>query len=192
MAQEKIDNVKHKKTVIKEHVVLVQEPESHYVGHITPASGLAAAITSGIFNFLETNSISTDDNVAVGCDGTAVNTGRKGGVIHMVEMRLQRSAQWIICLLHCNELSLRHLIEDLHGKTTGPKGFTGPLGRQLNNCEKLSVAEFDAIESPNIEINDTELSTDQKYLLSIEQCPVVAALHLWLLEILVRWYIPGG
>ena len=167
MAQEEIDNVKHKRTGLEEHVVLVQEPESHYVGHFTPASGSAAAVTSGIFNFLETNSISTDDIVAVGCDGTAVNTGRKGGVIHMVEMRLQRPVQWIICLLHSNELSLRYLIEDLDGKTTGPKGFTGPLGRQLNNCEKLSVAEFNAIVSPKIKINDTELSTDQKSLLDI-------------------------
>ena len=89
MAQEEIDNVKHKRTVIEEHVVLVQEPESHYVGYFTPASGSAAAIISGIFSFLETNSISTDDTVAVGCDGTVVNTGQKGGVIHMVEMRLQ-------------------------------------------------------------------------------------------------------
>ena len=84
----------------------------------------------------------------------------------MVEMRLQRPVQWI-CLLHSNELSLRHLIKDLDGKTTWPKGFTGPLGRQLNNCEKLPVAEFNAIVSPKIEINDTELSTDQKYLLDI-------------------------
>ena len=91
----------------------------------------------------------------MGCDGTAVNTGRKGGVIHMVEMRLQRPVQWIICLLHSNELLLRHLIKDLDGKKTGPKGFTGPLGRQLNKCEKLPVAEFDDIVSPNIEINET-------------------------------------
>ena len=80
MAQEEIDNVKHKRTVLEKHVVLVQELESHYEGHFTPASGSAAAITSGIFNFLETNSISTDDILAVGCDSTAVNTGRKGGV----------------------------------------------------------------------------------------------------------------
>ena len=79
--------------MIEEHVVLVQESESHYVGHFTPASGSAAAITSGIFNFLETNSISTDNVVTVGCDGTAVNTGRKDGVIHMVEMRPQRLVQ---------------------------------------------------------------------------------------------------
>jgi len=55
----------------------------------------------------------------------------------------------------------------MDGKTTGPKGFTGSLGRQLNNCEKLPVAEFDAIVSLNIEINDTELSTDRKFLLDI-------------------------
>ena len=66
MAQEKINNVKHKRTVIEELVVLVQEPESHYEGHFTPASVSPAAITSGIFNFLETSSISTDDVVAVG------------------------------------------------------------------------------------------------------------------------------
>ena len=66
MAQEEIDNVKHKRTVLEEHVVLIQKPESHYVGHFTPASGSAAAITSGIFNFLEINCISTDDIVAVG------------------------------------------------------------------------------------------------------------------------------
>ena len=106
MTQEEIDNVKHKRTVLEEYVVQVQKPESHYVGHFTPASGSAAAITSGNFNFLKTNSISTEEIVAVGCDGTAVNTGRKGGVLHMVEMRLQRPVQWIICLLHRNELSM--------------------------------------------------------------------------------------
>ena len=57
-------------------------------------------------------------------------------------------------------MSSYHLIKDLDGKTTRPKEFTGPLGRQLNNCEKLPVGEVDAITSPNIEINDTELSTD--------------------------------
>ena len=65
MALEVIDNVKHKRTVIEELVVLVQEPESHYVGHFTPASGSAAAITSRIFSFLETSSISIDDIVAL-------------------------------------------------------------------------------------------------------------------------------
>lgn len=167
MTQEEIDNVKHRRTVVEEHIVLVQEPESQYMGHFTPASGSATAITSGIINFLETNNISTDDIVAIGCDGTAVNTGRKGGAIRMIEMKLQRPVQWIICLLHCNELSLRHLIQDLDGKTTGPMGFTGPVGKQLNDCEKLPITEFDAIPSPDIDIDDAELSTDQKYLLGI-------------------------
>ena len=55
MAQEEVDNVKHKRTVIEERGVLVQEPESHYVGHFKPASGSAAAITfsccNNIFSF---------------------------------------------------------------------------------------------------------------------------------------------
>ena len=94
--------------------------------------------------------ISTDDIVAVGCDGTDVNTGRKGGVIHMVEMILQRPIQWIITLLPSHGLSLRHLIEDLDGKTTGPKGFTAPLGRQLNYCEKLPVADSMPLYLPTL------------------------------------------
>lgn len=167
MTHEEIDNVKHKRIVVEEHIVLVQEPESQYIGHFTPASGCATAITSGIINFLETNNISTDDIVAIGCDGTAVNTGQKGGAIRMLENKLQRPVQWVICLLHGNELPLRHLIQDLDGKTTGPVGFTGPIGKQLNECEKIPVAEFDAIPSPNIDIDDAELSTDQKYLLDI-------------------------
>ena len=85
--------MKHKRTVIEEHLVLVQEPESDYAEHFTTASGSAAAITLGIFNFLKANSISIDDIVDVDCNVTAVNTGRKGGVIHMVDMRLQRPVQ---------------------------------------------------------------------------------------------------
>ncbi|KAG7170172.1 hypothetical protein Hamer_G012424 [Homarus americanus] len=93
--------------------------------------------------------------------------GHKSGAICMIEIKLQRPVQWIICLLHGNELSLRHLIQELDGKTTGPMGFTGPVGKQLNNCEKLQITEFDAIPSPDTDIDDAELSTDQKYLLGI-------------------------
>lgn len=90
--QEEADHVRHRRAVVKEHNVLVQEPESQYMGHFTPASGSATAIASGII-FLETNNINTDEIVAISCDGTAVNTGQKGGAIRTIEMILQRLVQ---------------------------------------------------------------------------------------------------
>ena len=81
--------------------------------------------TISLYNlFFETNNISTDRIVAVGFDGTVVNTSQKGCAIRMFEEKLQRPVRRIICLLHGNYLPLRHLIQNLEGKTTGPVGFT--------------------------------------------------------------------
>lgn len=67
----------------------------------------------------ESNGISTDETIVVGCDGTAVNTGRKFGVIAMREKRLKRPLQRLVCLLHANEHLLGHLIQILNAKITG-------------------------------------------------------------------------
>ncbi|KAG7161769.1 hypothetical protein Hamer_G007414, partial [Homarus americanus] len=65
----------------------------------------------------------------------------------------------------CDCISKRVVLnQDLDSKTTGPMGFTGPVGKQSNDCEKLQITEFDAIPSPDIDKDDEELSTDQKYL----------------------------
>ncbi|GBN34685.1 hypothetical protein AVEN_116955-1 [Araneus ventricosus] len=61
----------------------------------------------------------------LGCDGTVVNTGVFNGVIRRLELKLQRPIQWIICLLHFNELSLRPLFER---KSSGPSSYTGDIG----------------------------------------------------------------
>ena len=57
--------------------------------------------------------------MGVVCDGTAVNTGRVSGVIKRIEMFLEMPVQWIICLLHLNKLPLRHLFDDIDGKSSG-------------------------------------------------------------------------
>ena len=48
-------------------------------------------------------------------------------------MRNIQSGKYIdcICLLHMNELALRALVKSLDRETTGPKSFTGPLGKLL-------------------------------------------------------------
>ena len=54
---------------------------------------------------------------ALGSDSTNVNTGWEGGVIQLVESKLNKRLNWLKCALHPNELSLRHLIVELDGKT---------------------------------------------------------------------------
>lgn len=162
-----IDSKMYKKTVTEEHIVLMQEPNSHYIGHTSPASGSSANICSSIIDFLQSKNINTNEMIAIGCDGTAVNTGKNGGVIRLLEQNLEKPLQWIVCLLHANELPLRHLIEELDGKSSGPAGYSGTIGKRLSDCEKQPVVQFEVIPSEIIEIDSNELSTDQKYLLEI-------------------------
>lgn len=102
--------------------------------------------------------------IAIGCDGTAVNTGTKGGIVKLLEKLLDRPLHWFICMLHANELPLRHLLEELDGKTSGPRGFRGPIGKQLQKCETLPILPFVSIPACLDHIETEELSTDQKYL----------------------------
>lgn len=129
----------YRRTKVEEHLSLIQEPGSGYLAHVTPADGSAKSITSSITQFLSHNNISTDKLVAVGCDGTNVNTGRNGGVIRFLEEHYSKPFQWLVCQLHANELPLRHLLQHLDGSTAGPKAFSGAIGKKLPTCEKLPV-----------------------------------------------------
>ena len=75
----------------------------------------------------------------VKADGTNVNTGHQQGAIRYLEMFLGRALQWNICLLHLNELPLRHVFIYLDGTTKSPDKFAGPIGSQLNG----NVLEWD-------------------------------------------------
>ena len=88
-----------------------------------------------------------DKFVAIGCDGTNVNTGRKGGIIALMEQELQKPLQWLICQLHANELPLRHLLIHLDGATSGPHAFKGKIGKAMSVCETLPIVDFTPIES---------------------------------------------
>lgn len=144
----------------------MQEPGSCYIGHVTPASGTAIDISKCILNFLDEHE-ARQFLVAVGCDGTNVNTGHKGGVIRLLEKDLKYPLQWIVCLLHFNELPLRHLMHSLDGTTSGPNTFCGTIGKQLEKCESLPVCSFKKINVDLPDVDDAELSKDQKYLYAI-------------------------
>ena len=154
-------------------------PGSTYLGHVPPAAGSAAAIKQSIVAFIEESQINVDDfKKMLTCDGTVVNTGKNGGAICLVEEHFHRSLQWFVCMLHANELPLRHLFEQLDGVTTDPKVFSGPVGIMLPNCVKMLIAQFQAIQCDFLEINLNDLSGDQQYLKDIciavntGHCPV--------------------
>ena len=69
--------------------------------------------------------------------------------------------------MHTNELPLRHLLQHLDGKTTGPKGYWGEIGKNLENCEKRPIIQFRKIDVSFPEIDLSELSTGQQYLYGI-------------------------
>lgn len=173
---EKKNGRSYRRVVVKEHISLIREPKSHYLGHTTPRIGTGKGICDSILAFLNCNNVTLDDLKCVGCDGTNTNTGWKSGAIRHMELRLKRPLQWFICQLHANELPLRHLFSYLDGRTSGPSAFSGPIGKALETCENLSVKSFVPVTG-NLIVQDEEatksLSTDQKYLFEI--CHAVAS-----------------
>lgn len=76
---------------------------------------------------------------------------------------------WFVCLLHANELPLRHLFQKIDGKTTGPQNYGGEIGKALETCESLPIVAFEPIEIGSLLpiIDKKDLSSDQQYLLDI-------------------------
>lgn len=100
----KIDGINYKKFEQEEHVSLISEPGGRYIGHVTPQTGSAQDIKNSIIEYLHEEQINIHDLVAIGVDGTAVNTGHKGGVIRLLEIHFGYSLQWLVCKFHGNEL----------------------------------------------------------------------------------------
>lgn len=167
--QEKKGNKFCRATVSEEHISLIEEPASKYLGHVTPKSSSSLNISQSIIHFFQDKNINITNLVAIGCDGTVTNTGNKNGVITLLEKEARKPLQWLICLFHGNELPLRHLHKFLDGKTAGPKSYSGNIGKALENCEKQTVIDFQRIEGnlPDQLRALSDLSSDQKYLLEI-------------------------
>ncbi|CAH2098548.1 unnamed protein product [Euphydryas editha] len=153
--------------VQEEHITIIKEPGYLYVGYVVPESGTSKNIEKAIYSFLATENMSLESLMAVGCDDTNINTGKVGGVIYLLKRRLSRPLQWIICLLHANELPLRHLFTYLDGPTAGPKSFVGRIGKATETCETLPLIQFLRIEGEQLPPISTDISTDKKYLYEI-------------------------
>ena len=159
-------STKRRKIIREEHISLILEPGSHYISHVVPVTGGAKDISQSIIRCLEIDQTILSRLVAVGCDSTAVNTGKTAGVIRLLEEKFSKPLQWMICFLHLNELPLRHIFCYLDGGTSGPQAFLGPIGKALKACEELPIIAFEPIE-PLCFVDATTLSTDQRYLIEI-------------------------
>ena len=87
-------------------------------------------------------------------------------MIASLEALLQRPLQLVICLLHCNELPLRHVFKALDGTTKSTDSFAGVIGSHLNGTiSDWKVANFKLICNQNFPLVPTsvidELSADQ-------------------------------
>jgi hypothetical protein len=104
------------------------------------------------------------------CDGTVNNTGHSNGIIRKLEESVGRPLQWLVCLLHLNELPLRHFLSSIEGGvTTGPKSATGKITSALDFDPKdLPIKSFTVVPGKVIDVGEdirTDLSADQQYLL---------------------------
>lgn len=109
-------------TSVVEHISMIANPGSFFVGHVASTSGSAKDIFEAITNSLTGSCHSIQNMKAIGCDGAPTNTGADNGIIRRFENLLQRPLQWLICLIHCNELILKAMINKLDGPTKGPNG----------------------------------------------------------------------
>ena len=164
------ETIRSKRTKREEHLVYVAEPGGTYIDHSTLDSGTSKSVTRNVTDLVrETESENTLQ--AVLADGTNVNTGWRNGAIIEVERNLEKNLQWLICLLHTNELPLRHLFTAMDGGhgTAGQKTFKGPLGQKLcGDVHQLPVVGLQSIstyvQQPTDEVQ-SDLSADQQLLL---------------------------
>lgn len=124
---------------IEEHITILKEPNSKFIGYATPSESGAKGLQTAIVDFLQQNNYNLDNLVAISCDGTVLNTGYKGGAITYLESYLRRPLQWFICLFHFNELPFTALLKTLLGKQKGPGLWPGEIGVGINRCMEFPV-----------------------------------------------------
>ena len=175
------------RTQFEEHYTLT-DPHK-YLTHFTPDEGSGAkGVATKVVEFLS-DAKQLENVKVVGGDSTSPNTGWKEGAIHHIETGKGEKVLWDICMLHTNELPLRHLMKNLGMETTGANTFSGVLGQLVKddvhefevneNFEKLEFAT-DLRELPDYIVAD--LSTDQKYMYKITRMIITGHLQINILK----------
>ena len=125
---------------VKEDHITLTDSQGEFLMHFTreKVEGVRAGqvIALKIFDFLKSFGIDSTLKM-IGADSTNLNTGHKEGSIALLEKQLGKRLVWSICMLHTNELPLRHLITALDGPTGSGNSLTGPAGRLLPHTQSL-------------------------------------------------------
>ena len=97
----------------------------------------------------------------IGTDGTAVMTGCDNDCIWVLEEFLERPLQWSICLLHCNELPLRHVFTHIDRTTKSRNSFGGVIGKQISGSKSnWEVKRFNPIPFTDFPILSQSIVND--------------------------------
>jgi len=168
LMQDRVGEKHYTSRKTEEHVTIVSLPDGKFLGHISPTDGKAITVSKSLIQFLQEENI-IDQIEALACDGTNTNVGAEGGINHLIEVSIGRALQWNVCLLHENELPLRHIIIELDGPTTGANTFAGPIGQLLPDVLNYPVIRYkrfarsQPLRKMPVEVWK-DLSTDQKYV----------------------------
>ena len=133
----------HSKTIEEEHYTCTWEPSGKYLFHFSPEPAdndakAAKKIAIPIYEWLLVRNLH-GDLVMIRDDLTSTITGCRGGAIHHLETLLGRKCHWNICMIHINELPLRHLIIQIDGKYIPKQGWTGPLEKLISKVHDLEI-----------------------------------------------------
>ena len=167
MTMVKVNGNYHCQTVIEEHYVNVGETNGFYLSYVMPEDGTGYKIATSVYSAIKDTALEQKLKI-VGSDGTAVMSGKSKGFIASLKTLIGRPLQWVTCLLHLNELSLRHVFQNLDGVTSGPDSFTGSIGRQLNGAvSEWKAVKLKSIPNPKFPVIPKSLmddfSSDQYY-----------------------------
>ena len=149
---------------MEEHIVMTGEPGEYYLSHFCTIDKKGSSIADGIYSVIKGTDL--EENLTViGTDGAVTMTCINKDYIRKLEEALQRPLQWVVCLLHTNELSLRRIFVELDRSTQSSDAFAGPIGKKLDsNVSKWPVVAFKSIPNPHFSVlsNDVlgDFSTD--------------------------------
>ena len=102
-------NDKYYKSVqFEDHYTLLGKPDKYYLTQFSTEDSKRRTIAQKIFNILVDNELH-DKLAVVGADGTVSMTGKYNSCNRSLEELLDKTLQWVICLLNTNELPLRNV-----------------------------------------------------------------------------------
>ena len=154
-------------TQFEEHYVLVGEPGTYYLTHLSLIDGKGCTLAQEIFEFIS-DTVLCEKLTIISTDGIASMTGKFNGAISSLKELVKNPLRWSIYLLYTNEFPLRHVFMELDGTINSPDSFTAPISKQLDGCVlKRPIANFKNI--PNKHFRDIphlvvdKLSSNQHY-----------------------------